>query len=250
MPRTRKARTRTPRPKIARTATKADKPRTKKQARPAPPVDQPGVDGPDDIPAPAQKTVQGPTAQELADHGSQFMTQALLVKARADHPDDPPTGDIMKDDAFQALELMMVLALFGLGEFYAGRLPRLMGTMTALERRVFSEEVLADLTPGSLSDLYKLSVNEANRCAKYITDLLATVNGDATRTKLMAYATRVEQAALPSARPPFKGKKKALPAETPTAETLERPHPSVLLHQIHTAPDPEEDEEDEENGST
>ena len=62
-----------------------------------PPFEMP-PDGPEHegyIPTPATLKVEGPTAQELAAHGSEFMTQALLVKAKADHPDTPPLAEVM-----------------------------------------------------------------------------------------------------------------------------------------------------------
>lgn len=77
------------------------------------------------IPAPAEPLViDGPTAQELAAHGGDFMTQALLVKDRAD---PAPADAVMPDAAFQARELMMVLALMGLGQAYVESLQRLIG---------------------------------------------------------------------------------------------------------------------------
>ena len=95
----------------------------------------------------------------------------------------------MPDDACQACELMMVLSLLGVGEAYVESLQRLIDSVHALEKRVFSEEVLAKLKPGELTDLYKLSVNETDKRAKYIAGLLATVDGDATRTRLVSYAS-------------------------------------------------------------
>ena len=187
-----------------------------------------------DIPAPAAPIkIEGPTAQELAAHGSEFMTQALLVKAKADHPDASSLADVMKDDAFQARTLMMVLSLLGVGEAYVGSLQRLIGAVHALEKRLFSEEVLAELTPATLTALYKLSVNETDKRAKYIAGVLATIDTDATRTRLAAYGTAPEAEALPDA-----AAKKAK-AEAPAAVTLAKPHPTILLHQIHTADDEE-----------
>ena len=77
------------------------------------------------IPAPANPLViDGPTAQELAAPGSDFMTQALLVKDRAD---PAPADAVMPDAAFQARELMMVLSLMGVGQAYVASLQRLIG---------------------------------------------------------------------------------------------------------------------------
>ena len=192
------------------------------------------LDGPDLPPPAAPIIIDGPTAQELAVHGSEFMIQALLVKARADHPDLPPLAEIMKEDAFQARELMMVLSLLGVGEAYVGSLQRLLGAVHALEKRLFSEEVLTELTPATLTALYKLAVNETDKRAKYIAGVLATIDTDATRTRLAAYGTAPGAGAVPAAAAK-KGKGKQAKAEAPGAVTLAKPHPTVLLHQIHTA---------------
>ena len=190
------------------------------------------LDGPD-IPPPAPVVIEGPTAHELAAHGSEFMTQALLVKAKVDHPDAPPLAEVMADDAFQARALMMVLSLLGVGEAYVGSLTRLLGAVHSLEKRLFSEEVLAELTPATLAELYKLSVNQTDNRAKYIAGLLATVDTDATRTRLAAYGTAGEAVPTAPLQKPKKGKGKQ--AKAPAAVTLAKPHPTILLHQIHTA---------------
>ena len=87
-------------------------------------------------------------------------------------------------------ELMMGLALVGTGELYAARLQRLAGAVHALEKRVFSEEFLAKMSPGSLMELYKLAVDETNKSAKYMAGILTTIDMDTIRNRLVELGTK------------------------------------------------------------
>ena len=227
-------------------------PRKKRTATPAEDLllDNPdafveGTDDPAAIPAPKlPEFIDGPSAQELAAHGSDFMTQALLVKQHSDNPAIPVAEDIMPGDAVRARELMMILSMMGIGEVYVGSVQRMAGAMQALEKRVFSEEFLAKLTPSMVLDLYKLSVSEMDKRAKYMAGLLATVDVEAVRTKLAGLAAQSSDDTAPDLTPPpakkKRGKKsKPGPAEDAPAAVVPaaRPHPSVLLHQLHTTPE-------------
>ena len=76
--------------------------------------------------------IAGPSAQELAAHGSAFLTQAILVQQKGDTPPLPIHDDVMTADAFAIRELMLGLSLLGMGEVYATRLQRLAGVVHAL----------------------------------------------------------------------------------------------------------------------
>lgn len=105
---------------------------TKKRSRGRRSQQPAGADAPialpdeDGIPAPFPvPNIAGPSAQELAAHGSAFLTQAILIQQKSDAPDLPIHADVMTTDAFSMKELMLDLTLLGTGEVYATRLQRL-----------------------------------------------------------------------------------------------------------------------------
>ena len=202
---------------------------------------------PDDIPAPkTPEFVEGPSAQELAAHGSDFMVQALLVRQHGDNPALPVHEDVMPGDAVRARELMMILTMMGIGEVYTDSVQRISGAMQALEKRVFSEEFLAKLSPGMVLDLYKLSVSEMDKRAKYMAGLLATVDVEAVRSRLAKLAAQPGDDTTATLAPPpatkkkrakKKGKEETAAAAPGEAIVPASPHPSVLLHELHMTPD-------------
>ena len=102
--------------------------RPKKQRKTAP-VEKPAADGKppaDGIPAPFPvPDITGPSAQELAAHGSEFLTQAILVQQKGDTPALPIHEDVMTPDAFAMREITMGLTMLGVGEVYSTRVQRL-----------------------------------------------------------------------------------------------------------------------------
>ena len=105
--------------------------RPKKKRKP--PVKPAAADKPDGIPPPFPvPDIAGSSAQELAAHGSEFLTQAILVQQKGDTPTLPIHDDVMTADAFAMREIMMDLTLLGMGEVYATRIRRLAGVVHAL----------------------------------------------------------------------------------------------------------------------
>ena len=95
--------------------------RRKKRARTRQVEGTPTIDMPPDeperydIPAPFPLLeIEGPSAKELAAHGSTFLTQALLVKNIGDAPALANRDDVMPAEVFGMRELMMGLALVGI----------------------------------------------------------------------------------------------------------------------------------------
>lgn len=91
--------------KPARKAARRPSTRSTRRTRSEDPYEPEAVDLPDGalIPALRQKQIAGPTAQELATHGSAFLTQSLLVQQHADQPDADVTDDVMRTNTLSAV---------------------------------------------------------------------------------------------------------------------------------------------------
>lgn len=188
------------------------------------------ADPPDaDTPAPRPTTIAGPTAEELAAHGSAFLSQASLVRQRVDNPQTATRKDIMSDTTFQRRELAMHLALLGMGEVYVARLYRLTGVVHALEKRLFSEEGLAHLSRADLLKRYDLACREMDKSFKFMRIVLSTVDMAAIRRRLEALR------AQSAARPPAAQDNPSLSELDPEVEELMKRdlHPSTFLHELY-----------------
>lgn len=200
--------------------------RAKKKRAKTDPVEKPPADG---IPAPFPvPDITGPSAQELAAHGSEFLTQALLVQQTIDTPALPIRDDLMTADAFTRKELMLGLTMLGIGEVYATRVRTLLGAVRALEKRVFSEAFLSQLSRADLLELYKTAVSESDKVPKYLAAVMSTVDATAIRTRLTTLDAEAPEAPAPQKQ-----------EQRPVAAIAARPHATTLLSETYV-PDEED----------
>ena len=144
------------------------------------------LDEPPDEDATALPAILPPpvTQDEMRDHGSPILRAAKTVTKRGKELKHRTISDLDEKD-LQVRELGLGLSMFGLAEVYGERLQHMAGVLLALEKRVFSPEMLAALPPSALMEMYRLASQATESSAKFISGTLSTLNLDAIRARLV-----------------------------------------------------------------
>ena len=93
-----------------------------------------------------------------------------------------------ENDAWRNKELGLNLVLLGLAEVNALRVSQLSGVVYNLEQKVFDPDVIEELDPRKVVELYKMGVEALNDSAKYIKSTLSSVNWENLELQLLSIA--------------------------------------------------------------
>lgn len=82
-------------------------------------------------------------------------------------------------------ELGLQFALFGLAEVQALRIQQLASLVYKLEKQVFSDDIIDDLDPKRLVDLYRMGISAINESSAYVNSTLKSMDWAQIETMLL-----------------------------------------------------------------